>query len=76
METKYKIEHHFELKNMLPAKKQVMRGVKIVKVEEEGEFIIEGDLGNRKNISLTFGGLVVKLSKDAFNKGLERFRER
>ncbi|KKP30614.1 MAG: hypothetical protein UR20_C0054G0015 [Candidatus Woesebacteria bacterium GW2011_GWE2_31_6] len=76
METKYEIEHHFELEDMLPAKKQVMPGVKIVKVEEKGEFLVERDLDNRKNISLTFGGLVIKLSKDAFNKGLERFRGR
>lgn len=70
METNYEIEHHIDVKSILPTREQVCRGVKIVQVREKGEFLMEKDIDNKKKINLTFGGLVVSLDKKDFVKEL------
>ena len=46
-ETEYDIEHHFEDKDELSTDQRITNAVRIVKIQEKGEFLIEQDIDDK-----------------------------
>lgn len=57
---KYKVEHHFEKKCVLPSAEQITPSVKIVVEGSEGELIIEKS-DTKKCLDLSIGGIRITL---------------
>ena len=69
-ETQLDIELHFEKQDELPASKRIDPAVRIVKMKEKGEFLVERDSDDRNLVRVTAGGLALTLDLHDFLNGV------